>query len=82
MIRSESRCYAINFLFRKLICKHDFQENPSLYKVINMSEAEMKVNLGILLSGEHEKDSSLQIEFPDETEILDTLETYTKLKER
>ena len=68
-------------LFYKLICKHDFQENPSLYKVNNMSKAEMKVNLGILLSGEHEKDSNQQTEFSGETEFLGTLETYTKLKE-
>ena len=62
-------------LFRKLICKYDFQENPSLYKVNNISEDEMKVNLEILLSEEHEKDCNLQTEFPDETEILGTLET-------
>ena len=33
-----------------------------------MREAELKVNLEILLLGEHEKDSNQQIEFPDETE--------------
>ena len=27
-------------LFRKLICKHDYQENPALYKVNGMSERE------------------------------------------
>ena len=45
-----------------------------------MSEAELKVNLEVLLLGEHEKDSNQQIEFPDETESLGTLETYRKLK--
>ena len=53
----------------------------SLYKVNNMSEAEMKFNLGILFLGEHEKNSNRQVEFPGETEILGTLETYAKLKE-
>ena len=46
-----------------------------------MREAELKVNLEILLLGEHEKDSNQQIEFPDETESLGTLETYRKLKD-
>ena len=58
-----------------------FTQTPSLCKVNNMSEAEMKVNLGVLLSGEHEKDSNQQIEFSGETEFLGTLETYAKLKE-
>ena len=68
-------------LLHKLICKHDFQENPRLYKVNNISEAEMKVNLGILFSGEHDKESNQQIEIPNQTEILGTFETYAKLKE-
>ena len=46
-----------------------------------MSEAEMKVNLGVLLSEEHEKDSNQHSDFPDKTEILGTLEIYAKLEE-
>ena len=46
-----------------------------------MSEAEMKVNLGVLLSEEHEKDSNQHSYFPDKTEILGTLEIYAKLEE-
>ena len=39
----------------------------------------MKVYLGILVSGEHEKDQLTEL--TDETEILGTLETYAKLKD-
>ena len=39
----------------------------------------MKVYLGILVSGEHEKDQLTEL--TDETEILGTLETYAELKD-
>ena len=57
-------------LFRKLICKHDFQENPELYKVNGMSEKQMKLNLGILLSGNHDQDANEEVSFPDDNSIL------------
>ena len=41
----------------------------------------MNINLEILLSGEHQKDSNQQTEFSDESKILSSLETYAKLKE-
>ena len=57
-------------LFRKLICKHDYQENPDLYKVNCMSEKEMKVNFAILLSGDHEQDADEEVLFPDDYSIF------------
>ena len=41
----------------------------------------MKVYLGILLLGEHEKGENQLTELTDETEILGTLETCAKLKD-
>ena len=46
-----------------------------------MREAEMKVYLGILMLGEHEKGKNQLTELTDETEILGTLPTYAKLKD-
>ena len=61
-------------LFRKLICRRDYQGHPGLYKVNCMSETEMKINLGILLAGDHEEDSNEDVEFPDESAILSLLD--------
>lgn len=57
-------------LFRKLICRRDFQENPSLYKVNYINDTEMNNNLGVLLSGDHKEDGDDDVEFPDESSIL------------
>ena len=57
-------------LFRKTISKHDFQESPDLYRVNMMSDREMKLNLGILLSGDHFQDADEEIIFPDERSML------------
>ena len=57
-------------MFRKLICRRDFQENPSLYKVNKITDTEMKINLGVLLSGDREEDADHIIEFPDESAFL------------
>ena len=53
--------------------KRDYQEFPDLYKVNSKSVAEMKVNLAILLSGDHENDCEENIEFPNEVAMLNVL---------
>ena len=44
-------------LLRKDISQKDSKENPELYKVNSMTIAQMKINLGILLSGAHDNDN-------------------------
>ena len=44
-------------LLRKDISQKDSKENPELYKVNSMTIAQMKINLGILLSGGHDNDN-------------------------
>ena len=61
-------------LIRKQMCKRDQRENPSLYKVNCMTVTQIKINLGILLSGYHEKDIDNVIQFPDESTMLSVLD--------
>ena len=61
-------------LIQKQMCKQDQIENPALYKVNGMSVAQMKVNLGVLLSGNHEKDLEGTVVFPDESPMLSILD--------
>ena len=48
------------------------RENPDLYKVC-LTVAQLKLNLGILLSGEHEVDCDADIMFPDAESMFDAL---------
>ena len=61
-------------LIWKQMCKRDQRENPALYKENGMSVAQMKVNLGVLLSGNHEKDLEGTVVFPDESTMLSILD--------
>ena len=60
-------------LIRKQMCKRDHRENPALHKVNRMAVAQMKVNLGVLLSGNH-KDIDDIVNFPDESMMLSVLD--------
>ena len=61
-------------LLRKSMSRKDCRENPDLYKVNCMTVAQLKVNLGILLSGEHEVDCDADIMFPDAESMFDALD--------
>ena len=61
-------------LLRKGMCKRDHREQPDLYIVNNMTVAQMKVNLGILLSGDHEQDCDSDVLFPDLETMLSVLD--------
>ena len=52
----------------------DSRENPELYKVNCMTTAQMKVNLGILLLGDHRVDCDAEIKFPDADSMFHLLD--------
>ena len=61
--------------YRRHTSSKDFQLNPELYKVNQVSVAEMKVNLAMLLSNEHVSDVDYQLQFPSEEDIMKVLQS-------
>lgn len=60
-------------LLRKELNPKDCKEFPHLYLVKSMSVAQMKINLGILLSGSHETPAEEEMSFPDADSMYDQL---------
>ena len=61
-------------LLRKSMCKKDCREHPDLYKVNSMTVAQLKVNLGILLSGNHEEECDANVTIPDVDSMFSVLD--------
>ena len=67
----ERKCCTMKSFSRK-VYKKDCKENPYLYKVNSMTVVQMKVNLGLLLSGDHEEDCDA-VMFPNVESMFSVL---------
>lgn len=53
--------------------QHNQKESPALYKLNSMSMTQMKIDLGIMISGNYGRDTNDIVYFPDKLEVLNVL---------
>ena len=73
------RILRVEISYRKHTSLKDFQTSPELYKINQLSTCEMKVNLAILLTDDHNPDLTNDVlQFPSETAMVSVLQGSTK----
>lgn len=60
-------------LIRKPMYQHNQKESPALYKLNSMSMTQMKIDLGIMISGNYGRDTNDIVYFADKLEMLNVL---------